>query len=379
MKTKISIIPCSSYEQINVDKSIEECFENFSGIEKFVSPGKKILIKPNILMEKKPEECVTTHPSIIRSVIRQVKKAGGIPLVGDSPGGAICGIDKVLDITGIKKTVLSEGGEIINFETEGIDKIDTDFNFLPHYYISHIVKEVDVIINLPKLKTHGLTKYTGAIKNMFGIVPGMHKPNVHRYAPKIKDFSEVIVDIFTRAVPVLNIMDAVYGMEGNGPSAGIPRFMGYIIAGTDAVALDAVCSYMIGYNVDEILTTVIANKRGLGEKDLNNIDIEGKNLNSMRIIDFIKPETSLGLVLPPKLLQFIYSKVKIKPAIDPIKCQKCLLCVKKCPVSAINFYNNKFTFDYDVCIECLCCHELCKEKAVILKKSLLAKLFLARR
>ncbi len=379
METKISIIKCSTYNQTEVDNAIENAINFLGGINKFVLKDKKILIKPNILLERPPEECVTTHPSIIRAVIKQVKKAGGIPIVGDSPGAAVKGLKKILKITGIEKAVMEEGGQIINLETEGIEKVKTDFDFLPYYYISKAALDADAIINLPKLKTHALIRYTGTIKNMFGVVPGMCKADIHRQSPRIQDFAKVLVHIFSKVHPILNIMDAVYGMEGDGPSKGNPRKIGYIFAGTDAVALDAVCSYVIGYKINEILTTILAEEKKIGISDLNNINTGDVNIDSICIHDFSKPNYSMSLKLPPKLLKYIYSRIKIKPYIIEEKCQQCLICVKHCPVAAITFSKKKFIFDYDKCIECFCCNELCNNNAIELKKNLLAKIILSDR
>ncbi|MBI5208065.1 MAG: DUF362 domain-containing protein [Candidatus Firestonebacteria bacterium] len=379
MKPKVTIIKCSTYNQSEVDAAIEECLKPLGGIEKFVFTGQKVLIKPNLLMERPPEDCVTTHPSIIRSLIKQIKKAGGIPFVGDSPGAAIRGTEKILEVSGIREAVLNEGGKIVNFESGGIKKVQTQFSFMPFYYISGIIDEFNVIINVPKLKTHELTKYTGAIKNMFGTVPGMCKPDVHRCAPGINNFSRIIVEIFAGIKPILNVMDAVYGMEGNGPSGGHPKKIGYILASQDAVALDAVCSYMIGYKVTDIITTVIGSQYRLGEMDINKIDTEGKDIKSLRIKDFKRPITHHSRIIPKILLKYAYSKIRVLPYINLNKCQRCLICIKHCPVSAIEFNNDIFKFDYDKCIECFSCHELCKYKAVVLKKNFLARIILRNR
>ncbi|MBI5417327.1 DUF362 domain-containing protein [Candidatus Poribacteria bacterium] len=379
MKSFVSIQNCSSYTQTEIDKTIEKCLNDFGGIKHFVTHGKKVLLKPNILIGKSPEECATTHPSIIRALIKQIKNAGGIPIVGDSPGAAIHGTSKVLENTGIKKAVVEEGGEIANFETCGITKIKTNFAFLPYYYTSNIIYNVDLIINLPKLKTHQLVKYTGAIKNMFGIIPGMHKPEIHRHCPGINEFSQALVNIFSNIKPALNIMDAVYGMEGDGPSGGNPKKIGYIIASADAVALDSVCSYLIGYNVTDILTTNIAYEQNLGEMNFKNIDTGGINLASIRISDYAKPHVNITQIIPKPILKFIYKYIKTKPYVNYSKCKQCFICIKHCPVSAIKFHYNKFIFNYDLCIECYCCCELCTYNAVEIKPNFITRFILGER
>lgn len=344
-------------------------------MSRFVRPGQKVLIKPNALLGETPEHAVTTHPALISAVVKEVIKAGGIALVGDSPGNAYANVAATMEKTGIKKAVETAGGQLIYFQQAGVvgkGKI----------HIARAVIDADVIINLPKLKTHNLTTFTGAIKNMFGVVPGFNKALYHRRFPNPKDFAAALVDIFAAAKPTLNIMDAIVGMEGLGPSAGQPRKLGVVIASTDGVAIDAVSSYLIGYDPGEIDTTVAAFKRGLGEMRLANIEISGASLAEIRQPDWKRALNLYSLVkrwLPGSvfnLIRPVLNQLKVWPVIDQEKCTRCLVCVNNCPTRTIEQDNKTKIVKINLkdCISCFCCHELCEAKAIRLERSWLVRL-----
>ena len=379
MGTKVSIVRCDSYDQIDLTALLAP----LGGISQFVKPGQKVLIKPNALLGETPEHAVTTHPGVISAVVRAVVKAGGIALVGDSPGNSHSNVHLTMEKTGFRAAAEDNGGQIVYFQQEGVAELPSPSHSakMPTIRLSKVVLEADMIINLPKLKTHGLTLYTGAIKNMFGSVPGFHKSSYHTTCPRARDFAAAIVDIFQITKPVLNIMDAVVGMEGPGPNSGDPRKMGLLIASTDGVALDAVGSYLIGYEPARILTTLEAARRGLGEIDLKKIEIIGPELASLRQPDWKKSFSSLGAIgdLPDWLLKLsapFLAQVKIFPVIDQEKCTKCLVCFNNCPARTINYDKQKrrVEIDHKNCISCFCCHELCEFHAINLQRSWLVRL-----
>ncbi|MDD4178825.1 MAG: DUF362 domain-containing protein [Candidatus Margulisbacteria bacterium] len=372
---KVSITKCDNYEQSVVDSAIHEVLAPLGGISAFVKPGQKVLIKPNILASQSPDQAVTTHPAIITAVVKEVVKAGGIALVGDSPGNTYANVLRTLEQTGVKKAAEDGGGKIVLFQSEGVTMVKG----IP---IAGAALEADVIINLPKLKTHNLTLYTGAIKNMFGCVPGFYKSQFHVKAPHPDDFAKLLVNVFEIVRPTLNIMDAVVGMEGKGPgAAGTPRPLAIIMASTDAVALDAVGSYLIGFKPEQIGTTVTAYKRGLGEMSLEKIKIIGVPLEKIRQANWKKPvniyQLSKWFARPLALLiKPLLGQLQIDPFIDQGKCTQCLVCYKNCPAKTINYEKEKKIVEIDLknCIHCFCCHELCEYSAVELKRSWLVKL-----
>jgi ferredoxin len=237
------------------------------------------------------------------------------------------------------------------------------------------VLDADLIINLPKLKTHELTLMTCGIKNMFGCVPGLNKVTYHMEAQAPEDFAEALIDLFEKIPPAITIADAVVSMEGAGPSNGELRTTQRIIASTDTVALDAICAHMMGFKEMEVPTIRIATSRGLGKGYLKDIEVLGEGLEIFK--DFKKPsgKTSMITKIPKplmKLLKPIIDNIKVRPKINRDKCIKCLMCVNSCPTKAID--PKSFKIDHKKCIMCLCCRELCKYNAVELEKSILWKL-----
>src|SRR3989344_3630853 len=198
MKPNVSIKKCLEYNQSEVDQAIRQALISLGGISQFVKPGQKVLIKPNALMGSSPEAAVTTHPSVISAVVREVVRAGGMALVGDSPGNAHANVQKAMETAGIKKAAEEAGGRLVYFQQTGVEQIKSPsgnrkIKMIP---IAKAVLEADVVINVAKLKTHGLTLYTGAVKNMFGAVPGFHKSYFHINCPNPADFAESIVDVY---------------------------------------------------------------------------------------------------------------------------------------------------------------------------------------
>ncbi|OGC33201.1 hypothetical protein A2311_02200 [candidate division WOR-1 bacterium RIFOXYB2_FULL_48_7] len=273
-------------------------------------------------------------------------------------------------ITGIKPAVEAAGGEMVYFEASGTTEVS------PGIRIAKAVIEADVIINLPKLKTHGLTLYTGAVKNMFGSVPGFLKAKCHASHPHPRDFANLIVNIYKATKPQLTIMDAIIGMEGDGPSAGQPRTFGAIIASADGVALDAAAAALIGFKPDEIITTTLAGQQKLGNSNLSLIEIIGGTINEFAQLDWNKPAGLYQRIkwLPDSLFRLatpIINLLKANPVIIQDKCKRCHICLKSCPVKTI-FQDSKtktVTINLKKCINCYCCHELCPYQAIKIEKS----------
>jgi uncharacterized protein (DUF362 family)/Pyruvate/2-oxoacid:ferredoxin oxidoreductase delta subunit len=368
--SKVAIVKCGDYSPQNVASSVAQIFEllNLSGL---IRPGQKVLLKANLLTNLPPERGATTHPAVVKAIADEVKKLGASPFICDSPGGANLLYAKVLKETGMQAL----GIPIVNFEEKGMRKFENPGGKINPIYISNTALSFDLIINIPKLKTHELTLLTCGIKNMFGCVPGLHKVNYHLEAPTREEFSEALVDLFEKIRPVVTIADAVTAMEGQGPSNGKLRELGLIIASTDTIALDAVCSKIMCFEPLDIPTTRIAYRRKLGEADIEKIDILGEKLPEYK--DFEHPtKVSAMLNKMPAAFKFllkpIINMIKVRPKINGKKCVKCMMCVRSCPAKAID--GKSFKINKNKCIMCFCCRELCKYNAVDLKESLLWKI-----
>jgi len=374
-RATVALARSDTYERGDVARAVAEVLGHLGGIETFVRPGQRVLLKPNLLSAKSPDRAITTHPIVLEALIEAVRGAGGEPLIGDSPGGAVRGVERVWENTGMRDLAERTGVALVSFEAAGSEEVRGE---LRSYRIARPVLEADVVINVPKMKTHILTTYTGCIKNMFGTVPGFAKGRLHSIVPRPEPFSRHIVDIYGLVRPRLNVMDAVVAMEGDGPSGGRPRQVGAIIAGADGVAVDAVASGMMGCDDGAVHAVRIAAERGLGIARREHIEIKGADPASFDLDDFELPKTRVFDLMPTFLVRALRPWIWLYPEMSKewgCKGRACGLCVASCPVGAIAMTDSGPVVDRRACVECLCCHEVCPEHAVRIRLSWLAKRF----
>ena len=357
---KVSIVPCEDYER--VASSIGSLLHELGN--DFFKPNQKILIKPNLLTAKSKGEAVTTHPEIIRAVILIAKKAGSEVYVADSP--AFQSLKHVAEISGILDVCRETGAELISFNETFTHKVNG--KVMRSFDLAKALNHFDLVVNIPKLKTHSLTQYTGAVKNLFGLIPGKDKSKMHVRFSSAELFSEMLLDLYCAFKPGLHIMDAVVGMEGNGPSGGEPRNIGYLLGSRDALALDNVATRMVSLNPPLIK---LARQRGLRYAFDENIEVD----KIPTIENFKKPKGSWADKIPKFVKNGGKNIFLAKPVIDRDKCIKCADCVTICPVGALSMRNDKPMFDYSKCIRCYCCQEVCPAKAIYLKNNFLSKKF----
>lgn len=368
---KVSIVKCKDYEHQGVKNAILQSLELIDGLESIVKPGDNVLLKVNVIIGFPPERAATTHPVVVGAMTEIVREAGGIPWVGDS-SGAHGYTGQSLELSGIKKACEEYGGRLINFESTGTYAVKVNGKVLTAINIAKPAIDCDVLVSMPKMKTHQLTKYTGAVKNFFGVVPGSGKASIHRQAPTEESLSEAVVDIYSALKPELAVMDGIVGMEGEGATNGTPIASGVILSSADCVALDAVASEVMGFSHNDILTTRIAHSRGLGVGMLDRIEVAGERINDVRL-DF-KKSKYLYYKLPTFLGKFMfkYAENISKVEISEDDCKRCKICFNSCPASAITLEPHPL-IDQKKCIKCYCCHELCRNSAVKLKTSYLGK------
>jgi uncharacterized protein (DUF362 family)/NAD-dependent dihydropyrimidine dehydrogenase PreA subunit len=371
MNTKVSIVRCNDYS--NAKDAIKEALSLIGGLENIIAPGNRVLLKPNVLAIRPPEDAVTTHPAVVSAMCELVSEVGGIPVIGDGSGIVKPGsttTSQALKVSGIEGVASGHGAELINFETSGYVEVDVPgARQFSHLHIAKAVLEADVIISLPKLKTHELTLYTGAVKNFFGTVPQKNRKQAH-FLEDRRCFGEAIVDIYSVVKPQLAVMDGVVGMEGNGPSNGTPVFAGVIMASYDCVALDIVASELIGIDPLKVPTNKAAFARGLGTE---HPEIVGTPLEKVKV-RFKRPEGGITAYIPSFLMRILRRQLAVKPIINTSRCALCKACVSNCSVHAIEETGKTLKINEEKCIQCYCCRELCPNDAVELKKSLLMKL-----
>jgi len=376
MNTKVSIARCQDYS--NAKDAIKEALNLIGGLEKIIVPGNRVLLKPNVLAIRSPEDAVTTHPAVVSAMCELVLEVGGIPVIGDGSGIVKPGSTttaQALKASGIEDVASAYGAELINFETSGFVEVDVPgARQFSHLHISRAVLEADVIISLPKLKTHELTLYTGAVKNFFGTVPQKNRKQAH-FLEDRRRFGEAIVDIYSVVKPQLAIMDGVVGMEGNGPSNGTPVFAGVIMASYDCVALDIVASELIGIDPLKVPTNKAALERGFGTE---HPEIVGTPMEKVKV-GFKRPEGGITAYVPSFLMRILRKQLAVKPIINTSNCALCKACVSNCSAHAIEEVGKSLKINQEKCIQCYCCRELCPKDAIGIKKSFILKIVTRRK
>ena len=372
-KPQVTLLKCDRYDYDLVGQTIRKAVDTLGGIQAFVKPGQRVLIKLNLLMKKKPEEAVTTHPAVVEAVVRLVQEVGGIPIIGDSPGGpynaralkgvyAAAGIDAVAERTGAE----------LNWDFGEVTLPCPAGNVAKSLTVTTCFANADVVISLSKLKTHGMTTMTGSVKVLFGVIPGLKKAEYHLKMPRIDDFANMLVDIVELVKPKLTIMDAIVGMEGDGPSAGTPRQIGVVLASKDSYALDVVAARIIGLKPEDVATIRAARNRGFVAR-LEELELQGDKLDEVTIRDYKVPKdfpaNFLDGKVPDIVRDFVVNRLRPKPEFVHAKCVGCGVCIEACPPEALTLNEGKRpVVDLSKCIRCFCCQELCPKKAVEIER-----------
>ena len=368
---QVSLQRVARYEREEVEEGLARLLEPLGGMERYVRPGERVLIKPNLLSAKPPEAAVTTHPEVLRAVILAVQRAGGIALVGDSPG--VGSGRRVAERSGMMRVIEETGAEFVPFEESAAVGGTGTFR---EFELARPYLEADRLINLPKLKTHEMMTMTCCVKNLFGAVVGTRKAAWHLKAGADKElFARMLIEVYLLRLPDLNIVDAVVAMEGDGPGSGDPCEVGLLMAGDNAVAVDQVAAEVAG--IPKKLLYLESAARGM--------ELPGARREEITVIG-ADPATALArpLRLPHLsdvqfgLPRFLKNRLRhqftARPEVAQEKCELCGICVKACPPEAIRVQGGRLRFDYQRCIRCFCCRELCPHAALTLKDGFLLRL-----
>ncbi len=373
--SKVVLIRCESYESADLKPAIARGIELLGGIEQFASKGQKVLLKTNIVVGDPPEKCVTTHPEVLRHVGKLFLQTQAVVSFGDSP--AFGSTKSEAKKAGLSKAA-EEAGILLADFTQGTETSFPEGKQNKKFVIANAVLESDVLISLPKLKTHGMQKYTGAVKNQFGCIPGVLKAEFHVKLPDANQFAQMLLDLNTLVNPKLYIMDGVWAMEGNGPRGGTPKKMNVLLFSTDPIAMDATICRMI--NVDPALVPTIkfGAEYGLGKYRTEDIEMVGDDFTQFYDKNFDVDRSTINPYKHREIFK-IFNMVLSKPVIKSKLCKKCGMCVNMCPAKpkALQWPDKKQipTYNYDNCIRCFCCQEICPESAIYVKKSLLRRIF----
>lgn len=370
----IVIKKCTEYDLEKVKAAIKEGFDMLGGLDKFIGKDEKVLLKVNCLSPSVPEKAIITHPVVLKAVIRILKDKTSNIMVGDSPGfGSFVGGAKKC---GYEQVAKEENVTIVEFKEEEEIRNENALNYKT-FKVDGIINKVDKIINLPKFKTHGLMYMTLAIKNMFGIIPGTSKAGYHLRAGREKMlFAKMLVDLYRAKPPIMNIVDGIIGMEGNGPGGGDPINTGVIVMGQDGFAIDHVMPQIAGLDPEKVWTNLVY-KKFLNNGRAPEVNILGEKIENVRGKKFkpVAEGSGSAAFFPNFLKNFAKDLLSPKQIYIKEKCTACLKCVKSCPVDAIVYNNEKkrIDCDYNKCISCFICQEICPDKAIIIRKPLLRR------
>jgi uncharacterized protein (DUF362 family)/Pyruvate/2-oxoacid:ferredoxin oxidoreductase delta subunit len=374
-RSKVAIVECPSYSPEDLARAVRKSLAFITEPDAELAPGKKVFVKINHLSpHAPPERAICTHPLFVREVLKALLERKVRPTVGDDVNFR-SGTEFM--ISGFRRVCAEFGVPLVNLREAGFVRVPLKGKVLQETYIARPVLEADLVLNLPKLKTHSLTALTGAVKNMYGAIPYGLRLEGHRRFFHNDEFARMLVDVFSAVPRQLVVMDAVVAMEGEGPSAGSPKRIGLIISGTDGVAVDAVASRIIGYDPLDVFTTAEAQARGIGIADPGRIDIVGAKVEDALCRGFRRSLAATRLFrrwLPSFLYGFVSGRLILTPEVIPSRCTACLDCLNACPTAAISLAQDKAWVDEGRCIHCQCCHEVCPQRSIRLKQRRLGRL-----
>lgn len=386
MDSRVFAVRCHDYDY--AEQAITDLLEMAGGINQYVAAGESILLKPNLLRAAQPEAAVTTHPSVVAAVGRMVVSAGARAVIADSPGAGYRYTEAVMRRTYDKcgmTVAAQQAGLELNFDV-GYEVVSfPEGRLVKRFEIITPVLQADGLINLCKLKTHQFTGMTGAVKNLFGVIPGLTKPGYHARLADTRRFCGMMLDLAALVAPRLNIVDAVVGMEGEGPGGGDPRPVGWLLASQDPLAVDIVAGEIMGLPWRDNPLLVEAKARGMTPARIEDVELVGAEPVDLRVADFRLPETraaGVGIVGADWWVRPVAALLKaatsLRPEVVAERCVACGACVRACPVGVINMVESpagKYALiDPRDCIRCYCCHEMCPEDAIVLRGNWLYRL-----
>jgi len=373
MAEKVAIAGCAGYSYPEVLAGVRDALKPLGGMKAFVRRRDKVLIKPNLLVPKHPERCVTTHPTMVKAVTELVHEAGGIPAIGDSP--AVGGLHRAAAQAGIAAVAAELGSPLVEFKEVAEVRTDEACTFR-RFELAKAVLEADVVINLPKVKTHSQTLLTLGVKNIFGCIPGMRKAQWHLKAGiDHAYFAGMLAELAQIVKPALTIADGVIGMEGDGPGSGDPRLLGLIFASGNPFALDTIICRIIGVAPQDLLTIEAGRERGFAGTNPKQIKVLGRQLEDIGITPFRLPgRFDMQWNLPGFIKRPLKNVLVPKPRVDRGLCKSCGVCTEVCPPEAISLDAKGVQIDYRRCIRCYCCQEVCPEGAMRLQEGWIRRL-----
>jgi uncharacterized protein (DUF362 family)/Pyruvate/2-oxoacid:ferredoxin oxidoreductase delta subunit len=372
----VALVRCIAYEAKEVETAVRHSVDLLGGMSRFVKPGQRVLIKPNLLQPSDPAKAIITHPTVVRAVVKLVHEAGGRAMIADNPFVLPLtqnGWDSAYERAGWA-AVAAETGAELNTQVIPQQRSHPDGTLIKLVDTSSFLTESDVVISLPKLKTHSFMRLTGAVKNLFGTVPGTIKAGYHVKLQTADRFADMLLDLASFVRPALTVMDAVVGMDGEGPSAGRPFSIGAILAAPDPVALDVAALSLVGHEPLSVPTVARAVARGWTTGQAADLALRGDDLAALRAPGFRLPAGRQADVESlPEFLRRSGTRLLVASPYVTGLCIGCRLCVEHCPVQSIAQVDGQARIHLDNCIRCYCCHEVCPEHAIALRQPWLGR------
>jgi uncharacterized protein (DUF362 family)/Pyruvate/2-oxoacid:ferredoxin oxidoreductase delta subunit len=365
MTRRVALVACQDYDLHAVQRAVDEALTLLGGIGRFVRQGDRVLVRPNLIAPHPIEAAATTQPAVVEAVVRAVQEAGGLVIIGDCPGGntEAADLESSYQISGLVDVAERTGAEL-DYDPEPVEVQHPQGYHLKRAALARSVIQADVVITVPKLKTHSLAGLTGAVKLCFGAVPGRAKTGYHLRYPKVRSFSGALLDLHDLVRPRLAIMDAIVAMEGDGPTAGDPRHVGAILGSEDSLACDVAAAWLVGLDPLEVSTIQAAVEQGRIDARWEDIDLVGQPLSSLQVRGFRPANTRLMRTPVFNWLVDILGRwVSPHPAVGE-GCTGCGTCARNCPAEAITILHREVHIDHGRCIRCFCCQELCPERAM---------------
>jgi uncharacterized protein (DUF362 family)/Pyruvate/2-oxoacid:ferredoxin oxidoreductase delta subunit len=371
--TTVSLLKCNNYNEDDLFKAIDQSCKNINFNPANLA-GAKICVKPNLLTAVRPESGVVTHPAFFSAVIHFIKEHKGIPILVESP--AFFSIDKVMNKSGYSKIITDEKIEVADTKKTVLIKNEEN-KIYKSFHVAEDIISSDFIFNLPKLKTHSLTYFTGAVKNFFGVIHGLEKSKWHVKTENQQGLTSFLLELYSSFLlykknQIISIMDGILGLEGKGPGpSGKPKFSNAIIAGLDAIAVDAIAVTVAGLDLNKTPLCIDGEKMGLGTSSIDKIKLTGmslKDFNNNFLAPDVKPIISNIFQYIPVVKDILIDK----PVPEKKKCTLCYQCKTICPAGVIEQGIDKKIplYNYKKCIRCYCCMEVCPEGAISLKRRL---------
>lgn len=367
MREQVYLARCETYRAEELEPLIHRMFESLHVYEE-LKPGMTVVVKPNLVIRAKPEEAVATHPAFAAAVGKCVKKAGAKVLIAESPGGPYtpglmkahfkaCGYTDMAEQNGFSLYTDCKSREVSLPEGSVCRSLSLVEPFL----------DGDYLIDLAKLKTHSMVGFSGAVKNLFGAVPGLQKPELHCRFPGKEEFSQMLVDLCGLLSPQLSFLDGIWAMEGDGPTGGSRRELGAVIASKNPYAADVCAADLVGIEPASVLMLRYGNEQGFGPIAPEELELTGDLPESLRQADFKQARASSTDFIDklPRALRPLAKKLATPyPRIDKKGCVGCGKCAESCPRHTIEIKNGKAEIDYKNCIHCFCCHEMCPRHVI---------------